>query len=102
MYDTQMIGGGCVHRHSVNSFLEGLSIFARIRKRKNAVMRGQQGHIVQQCEEGVESPSTAQKVKRSPNGLGKERMVSAQQGLLPCNNVEEHCLCADSVDTSCE
>jgi hypothetical protein len=101
MYDTQMIGGGRVRRRSVSSFVEGSPIFARVGKRKNAAKRGQQGHVVQQCEEVVES-STAQKVKRSPNGLGEERMVSARQGLLSRDSLEEHCLCADGVDTSCE
>jgi serine/arginine repetitive matrix protein 2 len=96
-----MIGGGRVRRRSVSSFVEGSPIFARVGKRKNVVTR-QHGHIVQQCEEVVESPSTAQKVKRSPNGLGEEPMVSARQGLLSRDSLEEHCLCADGVDTSCE
>ena len=96
-----MIGGGRVRRRSMSSFVEGSPIFARVGKRKNAVTRGQ-GHIVQQCEEVVESPSAAQKVKGSPNGLGEERMVSARQGLLSRDSLEEHCLCADGVDTSCE
>jgi serine/arginine repetitive matrix protein 2 len=99
---TQMIGGGRVRRRSVSSFVEGSPIFARVGKRKHAVTRGQQRHIVQQCEEGVESPSTAQKVKRSPDSLGEERMMSARQGLLSRDSLEEHCLCADGVDTSCE
>ena len=81
--------------------MEGSPIFARVGKRKNAVTR-QQGHKVQQCEEVGEPPSTAQKVKRSPSGLGEERMVSARQGLLSRDSLEEHCLCADGVDTSCE
>jgi hypothetical protein len=97
-----MIGGGRVRRRSVSSFVEGSPIFARVGKRKHTVTRGQQHHIVQQCEEGVESPSTAQKVKRSPDGLGEERMMSARQGLLSRDSLEEHCLCADGVGTSCE
>jgi serine/arginine repetitive matrix protein 2 len=99
---TQMIGGGRVRRRSMSSFVEGSPIFARVGKRKNAVTRGQQRHVVQQCEEVVEIPSTAQKVKKSPNGLGEERMVSARQGLLSRDSLEEHCLCADGMDTSCE
>ncbi len=99
---TQMIGGGRVRRRSVSSFVEGSPIFARVGKRKNAVTRDQQRHIVQQCEEVVESPSMALKAERSPNGLGEERMVSAKQGLLSRDSLEEHCLCADGVDTSCE
>jgi serine/arginine repetitive matrix protein 2 len=99
---TQMIGGGRVRRRSVSSFVEGSPIFARVGKRKHAVTRGQQRNIVQQREEGVESPSTAQKVKRSPDSLGEERMMSARQGLLSRDSLEEHCLCADGVDTSCE
>ena len=101
MYETQMIGGGRVRRRSVSSFVEGSPIFARVGKRKNAATRGQQGHIVQRCEE-VESPSTAPEVKRSPNGLGEERMMSARQGSISRDSLEEHCLCADGVDTSCE
>lgn len=95
-----MIGGGRVRRRSMSSFVEGSPIFARVGKRKNAVTRGQQGHVVQQREEVVESPSTTQKVKRSPSGLGEERMMSARQGLFSRDSLEEHCLCADGVDTS--
>ncbi len=97
-----MIGGGRVRRRSVSSFVEGSPIFARVGKRKNAVTRGQQRHIVQQREEVVKSPSAAEKIERSPNGLGEERMMSARRGLLSRDSLEEHCLCADGVDTSCE
>jgi hypothetical protein len=99
---TQMIGGGRVRRRSVSSFVEGSPIFARVGKRKNAVTRDHQRHIVQQCEEVVESPSAAQTVERSPNGLGEERMMSARHGLLSRDSLEEHCLCADGVDSTCE
>lgn len=99
---TQMIGGGRVRRRSVSSFVEGSPIFARVGKRKRAVMRGQQRHIVQQREEMVESPSTAPNVEKSPDGLGEERMMFARQGLFSRDSLEEHCLCADGVDTSCE
>jgi serine/arginine repetitive matrix protein 2 len=97
----QMIGGGRVRRRSVSSFVEGSPIFARVGKRKNVATRGQKRHIVQQREEVVESPSTAQKIESSPDGLGEERMMSARQGLLSRDSLEEHCLCADGVDTSC-
>ena len=89
-----MIGGGRVRRRSVSSVVEGSPVFARVGKRKNAVTRGQQGHIIQQCEE-------AQKVEGSPNGLGEERMLSARQGLFSRDSLEEHCLSANGVDTSC-
>ena len=102
LYGTQMIGGGRVRRRSVSSFVETSPIFARVGKRKNVATRGQQHHIVQQHEEVVESPSTAQKIERSPDGLGEERMMSARQGLLSRDSLEEHCLCADGVGTSCE
>jgi serine/arginine repetitive matrix protein 2 len=97
-----MIGGGRVRRRSVSSFVEGSPIFVRVGKRKPVVSRGQQRHTVQQREELVESPSVVQKVERPPNGLGEERMVSARQGLLSRDSLEEHCLSADGVDTSCE
>lgn len=100
MYITQMIGGGRVRRRSVSSFVEGSPIFVRVGKRKPVATRGQQRQIVQQCEE-VEYSSTAQNVETSPNGLGEERMMSARQGLFSRNSLEEHCLCADGVDTSC-
>jgi hypothetical protein len=86
----------------MSSFVEGSPIFARVGKRKNAVTRGQQRHTVQQCDEMMESLSTAQKIERSPDGLGEERMMSARQGLFSRDSLEEHCLCADGVDTSCE
>ena len=63
--------------------------------------RGQQRHV-EQCEEVVESPSTAQKIEILSDGLGEDRMMSARQGLLSRDSLEEHCLCADGVDTSCE
>jgi serine/arginine repetitive matrix protein 2 len=102
MHFTQMIGGGRVRRRSVSSFVEGSPIFVRVGKRKTVVARGQHRHIVQQCEEVVESPNAAQKVESSPSGLGEERMMTARQGLLSRDSLEEHCLCADGVDTSCE
>lgn len=97
-----MIGGGRVRRRSVSSFVEGSPVFVRVGKRKPAVSRCQQRHIVQQREELVETPSVAQKVEQSPNGLGEERMMSARQGLFSRDSLEEHCLCADGIDTSCE
>jgi len=96
-----MIGGGRVRRRSVGSFVEGSPIFVRVGKRKNTGMRGQQRRVVQQSG-AVESPNLSQKVERSPSGLGEERMVFARQGLLSRDSLEEHCLCADGVDTSCE
>ena len=102
MYVSQMIGGGRVRRRSMSSFVEGSPIFVRVGKRKPVVSRGQQRHIVQQCEEVLESPIVAQKVESSPNGLGEERMISARQGLFSRDSLEEHCLCADGIDTSCE
>jgi serine/arginine repetitive matrix protein 2 len=99
---SQMIGGGRVRRRSVSSFVEGSPIFVRVGKRKPVFSRGQQRHIVQQCEEVLESPIVAQKVESSPNGLGEERMISARQGLFSRDSLEEHCLCADGIDTSCE
>ena len=101
MYFTQMIGGGRVRRRSVSSFVEGSPIFVRVGKRKTVVARPQR-HIVQQCEEVVEPPNVALKVESSPSGLGKERMITARQGLLSRDSLEEHCLRADGVDTSCE
>jgi serine/arginine repetitive matrix protein 2 len=100
MYFTQMIGGGRVRRRSVSSFVEGSPIFVRVGKRKAVVARPQRH--VQQCEEVVESPNGAQKVESSPSGLGEERMMTAREGLLSRDSLEEHCLCADGVDTSCE
>jgi serine/arginine repetitive matrix protein 2 len=102
MYVTQMIGGGRVRRRSVSSFVEGSPIFVRVGKRKTIVTRGQQRRVVQQREEVVESPSIAQNVERPPSGLGEERMMSARHGLLSRDSLEEHCLSADGVDTSCE
>lgn len=43
-----------------------------------------------------------QNVEKSPIGLGDERMMSARQGLFSRDSLEEHCLSADGVDTSCE
>ena len=97
---SQMIGGGRVRRRSVGSLVEGSPIFVRVGKRKTAVMRGQQRRIVQQSE-AAESPNPAQEVERSPCGLGEERMMFARQGLLSRDSLEENCLCADGVDTSC-
>jgi hypothetical protein len=96
-----MIGGGRVRRRSVGSFVEGSPIFVRVGKRKTKVTRGQQRRLVQQSE-AVESPILSQKVERSPCGLGEERMMFARQGLLSRDSLEEHCLCADGVDASCE
>jgi serine/arginine repetitive matrix protein 2 len=101
MYD-QMIGGGRVRRRSVSSFVEGSPIFARVGKRKNVATRGQQRHIAQHREEMAEPPCMSQEFERSPDGLGEERMMSARQGLLSRESLEEHCLSADGVDTSCE
>jgi hypothetical protein len=79
--------------------VEGSPIFVRVGKRKAAVMRGRQRRLVLQSE-AVESPNP-HKVEESPCGLGEERMMFAQQGLLSRDSLEEHCLCADGVDTSC-
>jgi hypothetical protein len=96
-----MIGGGRVRRRSVGSFVEGSPIFVRVGKRKTTVMRGQQRRVVQQSGV-VEPPNLSQMVEGSPCGLGEERMIFARQGLLSRDSLEEHCLCADGVDTSCE
>jgi len=96
-----MIGGGRVRRRSVGSFVEGSPIFVRVGKRKNTVTRSQQRRVVQQSG-AVESLNLSQKVERSPSGLGEERMAFARQGLLSRDSLEDHCLCADGVDTSCE
>ncbi|KAI0247397.1 hypothetical protein BJV78DRAFT_1339302 [Lactifluus subvellereus] len=95
-----MIGGGHVHRRSVGSFVEGSPIFIRVGKRKTPRIQGQRHNIVQPSEGLGESPIVAQQAKRSPRGLGEERMLSARQGLLSRDSLEEHCLCADGVDTS--
>ena len=97
-----MIGGGRVHRRSVGSFVEGSPIFIRVGKRKTPRIQSQRHNIVRPSEGGDESPSAAQQSKRSPGGLGEERMLSARQGLLSRDSLEEHCLCADGVDTSCK
>jgi hypothetical protein len=100
MYEPQMIGGGRIRRRSVGSFVEGSPIFVRVGKRKAASLRGQQRRIAQQSE--VVSPNPAQQVERSPCGLGEERMMFARRGLLSRDSLEEHCLCANGVDTSRE
>jgi serine/arginine repetitive matrix protein 2 len=101
MYVLQMIGGGRIRRRSVGSFVEGSPIFVRVGKRKATTLRGRQRRVTQQVE-AVVSSNPVQKVERSPCGLGEERMAFARQGLLSRDSLEEHCLCADGVDTSCE
>jgi len=100
-YVKQMIGGGRIRRRSLNSFVEGSPIFVRVGKRKLPVLRGQHRNIIQQPDEIVLSLHTDQAIEESPRGLGEERMISARQGLLSRNSLEELCLCADGVDT-CE
>ncbi|KAI9454192.1 hypothetical protein F5148DRAFT_1288750 [Russula earlei] len=95
-----MIGGGRIRRRSVGSFVQGSPIFVRVGKRKPSVMRGKHANIVQGSHELVESPDAAQKVERSPCGLGEERMISARKGLLSRDSLEEHCLSAEGMDTS--
>jgi hypothetical protein len=96
-----MIGGGRVRRRSVGSFVESSPLFFRVGRRKTAPVRRK--HNLVTSQEGlVESPDLTRRIENSPRGLGEERMVSAQQGLLYRDSLEEHCLSADGVDTSCE
>jgi serine/arginine repetitive matrix protein 2 len=97
---TQMIGGGRVRRRSVGSFVESSPLFFRAGKRKST--RRKQHNLVSSHEGLVESPNLARRVEDSPRGLGEGRMMSARQGLLSRNSLEEHCLSADGIDTSCE
>jgi serine/arginine repetitive matrix protein 2 len=98
----QMIGGGRVRRRSVGSLVEGSPIFVHVRKRKATRVQVRRHNIIQPSEGAGESPNVTQQAERSPGGLGEERMMSARQGLLSRDSLEEHCLCADGVDTSCE
>jgi serine/arginine repetitive matrix protein 2 len=100
-YVKQMIGGGRIRRRSLNSFVEGSPIFVHVGKRKPPVLRGQHRNVIRQPDEIVLSPHTDQTVEKSPHGLGEGRMISARQGLLSRNSLEELCLCADGVD-ACE
>ncbi|KAH9061200.1 hypothetical protein EDB87DRAFT_1682964 [Lactarius vividus] len=93
-----MIGGGRVRRRSVGSFVESSPLFFRVGKRK--ITSARRNHLVSSHEDLVESPNLARRVENSPRGLGEERMMSARQGLLSRNSLEEHCLSADGMDTS--
>ena len=96
-----MIGGGRVRRRSVGSFVESSPLFFRVGK-KTAPARRKRHNLVSSHEGLVESPNLARRVEDSPRGLGEERMVSARQGLLSRDSLEDHCLSADGIDTSCE
>jgi serine/arginine repetitive matrix protein 2 len=96
-----MLGGGRVHRRSMGSFVEGSPIFIRVGKRRATRVQSQRHKNIQPSEGAGESPDIVQLDERSPRGLGEERMTFARQGLLSRDSLEEHCLCADGVDTSC-
>ncbi|KAH9173849.1 hypothetical protein EDB89DRAFT_1905013 [Lactarius sanguifluus] len=95
-----MIGGGRVRRRSVGSFVESSPLFFRVGKRKITSARRKQHDLVSSHEGLVESPNLTQRIENSPRGLGEERMMSARQGLLSRNSLEEHCLSADGIDAS--
>ncbi|KAH9055131.1 hypothetical protein EDB83DRAFT_2392057 [Lactarius deliciosus] len=95
-----MIGGGRVRRRSVGSFVESSPLFFRVGKKKITSARRKQHDVVSSHEGLVESPNLTRRVENSPRGLGEERMMSARQGLLSRNSLEEHCLSADGIDTS--
>ncbi|KAH8996246.1 hypothetical protein EDB92DRAFT_1842897 [Lactarius akahatsu] len=95
-----MIGGGRVRRRSVGSFVESSPLFFRVGKRKIMSARRKQHDLVSSHEGLVEPPSLTRRIENSPRGLGEERMMSARQGLLSRNSLEEHCLSADGIDTS--
>ncbi|KAH9003289.1 hypothetical protein EDB86DRAFT_2846246 [Lactarius hatsudake] len=95
-----MIGGGRVRRRSVGSFVESSPLFFRVGKRKTTSARRKQHDLVSSHEGLVESPNLTRRIENSPRGLGEERMMSARQGLLSRNSLEEHCLSADGIDTS--
>lgn len=97
-----MIGGGRVRRRSVGSFVEGSPLFFRVGKRKAAPVRRRQHNLVSSQKGLLESPDLAGRIENSPRGLGEERMMSAQQGLLSRDSLEEYCLSADGVNASCE
>jgi serine/arginine repetitive matrix protein 2 len=97
-----MIGGGRVRRRSVGSIIESSPLFFRVGKRKTASAWRKQRNLVSSHEGLVEYPDHARQVENSPRGLGEERMMTARQGLLSRNSLEEHCFSADGVDSSCE
>lgn len=97
-----MIGGGRVRRRSVGSFVESSPLFFRVGKRKTAPVRRKQHNLVSSQKGLVESPDLALQIENSPRGLGEERMMSAQKGLLSRDSLEDYCLSADGVDASCE
>ena len=99
---TQMIGGGRVRRRSVGSFVESSPLFFRVGKKKTAAARRKQHNLVSSHEGLFESPHLSRRIENSPRGLGEERMVTAQRGLLSRDSLEEHCFSADGVATSCE
>ncbi|KAF8269417.1 hypothetical protein EI94DRAFT_1725227 [Lactarius quietus] len=95
-----MIGGGRVRRRSVGSFVESSPLFFRVGKKKSAQTRRKHHNLVSSHECLVNSPNLEQRIENSPGGFGEERMMSAQQGLLSRNSLEEHCLSADGLDRS--
>ncbi len=97
-----MIGGGRVRRRSVGSFVESSPLFLRVGKRKTTSARRKQHDLVSSQGGLIESPNLARRIENSPGGLGEERMMNARQGLLSRDSLEEHCLSADGIDTSCE
>lgn len=97
-----MIGGGRVRRRSVGSFVEGSPLFFRVGKRKAPPARRKQHNLVSPPEGPVESPNLARRIEDSPRGLGEVRMTSARRGLLSRDSLEEHCLSADGIDSSCK